>query len=251
MDTNANNMSLTKLVSYAIFKMEKRGDIMSKKKVIGLIITLIIIVLIIMFARKVYLIDKIMKNVAKNNELTNYRINSTYQDTGTAFFTNGQVVVYAKNVKDDNTIYYMDTNANHIAYTVDTKNKTYRQDSGVPYTYDNPLITDIYEEMSFKDKIVAAFTWKVKTEKIDGEKCYYIRKDINEVEPGHEYEFWLDKENYCKIKATVKEDGINGEPEKTIFYHVEINTITDTDVSFERLFPDFSTFTKIEDSQAT
>ena len=25
MDTNANNMSLTKLVSYAIFKMEKRG----------------------------------------------------------------------------------------------------------------------------------------------------------------------------------------------------------------------------------
>ena len=49
-------------------------NIMNKKIFILSIIGILVTILILLFVRKLYLIDKIMKNVAKNNEITNYRI---------------------------------------------------------------------------------------------------------------------------------------------------------------------------------
>lgn len=208
----------------------------------------IIFIVITIFARKFYLINKIMKNVGRNSEITNYRVYKVYLGLyeSSTFLTNGKVVVYGSSFTDNNgifnTIYYMNMEDNHVAYVVDTINKTYRVERGVPYQYQHQLTDEIYEKMTFKDKIVALFTWKIDSKKVDGKECYYICKDIDKVAPGDEYEFWISKENYCKVKATTKEHGLAGEPEKTIYYHVETNIVTEDDVRFERLFPEFSDY---------
>lgn len=224
----------------------------SIKKLLISILLIIIFIVIIIFLRKFYLINKVMKNVEKNFEITNYRVHKIFLglDTASAFYTNGKVIVYGKNTPGNdnisNNIYYMNKEDNHVAYIVDTVNKTYKEEQGVPYTYQHQLTDEIYEEMSLKDKLIASITWKIDSEKVNGEECYHIRKDIDKVSPGNEYEFWISKKNYCKVKTTVKEDGLQGEPEKTIYYSTEIGTVSDNDVSFERLFPEFSNYKKIE-----
>lgn len=247
-DINRNSKSQDEQIEMKHFKKCRKRILLLNFFAIAL--WTIIFIVIAIFARKFYLINKIMKNVGKNSEIKNYRINKIYLglNEGELFFTNGKVVVYGMtsrdNNSDSNAIYYMNMEDNHLAYVIDTINKTYRIERGVPYQYQHQLTDEIYEEMTFKDKIVALFTWKIDSKKVDGKECYYICKDIDEVAPGDEYEFWISKENYCKVKATTKEDGMAGEPEKTIYYHVETNIVTEYDVSFEHLFPEFSDYKK-------
>ena len=215
-------------------------------EIFAITLWLIIIAVVMLYLRKFYLINKIMKNVAKNSEITNYKISTVSADEMTTFYTNGKVMVKLVANRLYGVMYYMNKDDNHVAYIVNTKDKTYYEALGVSYDYDHLLIDEIYEEMTLKDKLVALFTWEVKTEKIDGKKCYYICKDVNKVKAGHEYKFWIDKENYCKVKAITKEDSTNGNPEKTNFYYAHINEVKDFEVKFENIFPDFSTYKKVE-----
>lgn len=218
---------------------------MSGKKVTMSIIGIILLIIIILFVRKIYLIDKIMKNLEKNNEITNYKVQSADGHYRNIFLTNGRTVAYLETDKygDNSIYYYMNNDEQHKSYTFFYDKKIYHEIPGTPYIVENQLTSEVYEEMTFKDKIVALFTWKIGSEKIEGKKCYYICKDIDKVKAGHEYEFWIDSETYCKVKATTKEDIMSGEPEETVYYYnIEINTVGEKDMPF----PDISQFEKEE-----
>ena len=217
---------------------------MNKKKIILSVIVAILIIFLIFFARKLYLINKIMKNVAKNNEITNYRISWADEDFLRTFETDGNLTTYESISKytDDRSIYCID-NANHTSYRFNLATYTYEDIYGIIHTYGNQLTKGIYEEMSFKDKLVAVFTWKVDTETVDDIKCYHICKDISKVSNGEEYEFWISKDNYLKIRATKKEDNILGNQRQTVFYNYsELNGVTRENINW----PDVSGYTKLE-----
>lgn len=215
---------------------------MNKKRVIG-IITIIIIILLVLFIRKFCIISKIIKNIEANNEITNYRIDWMDNYNMCRFITDGKIVAYSKDSRHSNdTIYwYMKNDGTHTAYKFNLDNKTYEEIKGCNYEFTNRLTYNLYTDMSLKDKILAVFTWKVNTEKIDGEKCYHVRTDVNKVEPGDEYEFWLTKENCYKIKSTTKEDVKGGYSEGNIYYNVTVNTVKEEDI----LLPDITQFKKV------
>ena len=97
--------------------------------------------------------------------------------------------------------------------------------------------------MSLIDKIVAVFTWKIHSEKLGNKECYYVCKDINKVQDGEEFEFWLDKGTYFKVKATKKEELKKQEPADTVYYFsTEVNKVTDTDL----FFPNLDEYTRIK-----
>lgn len=191
-------------------------------KILLCIVVLIILILVINFARKLYLINKIMAGVEKNNNIAEYYVVSNDYEQRKYFVTDGENTYYAHQYNQDNqgatfieTYMFKDE---HTAYTYYKRDNSFEKTMGVLTDFDNQLTYGIYEEMSFTDKVVAALTWKVGTEKINGKKYYHICKDINKIEDGQEYEFWLEKETFLKIKSTVKENFQFGEPEKTIYY---------------------------------
>lgn len=217
---------------------------MNKKKIILSVIVAILIIFLIFFARKLYLINKIINNVAKNNEITNYRISWADEDYLKTFETDGNLITYQSLAKytDDDTMYCIDK-SEHKTFLFNYSTLTYQEFPSIIHTYDNQLTTGIYEEMSFKDKLIAVFTWEINTETVDGVKCYHICKDINTVNDGEEFEFWLNKDNYLKIRATKKEDHLLGNQRQTVFYsYSELNGVTRENINW----PDVSGYTKLE-----
>lgn len=69
--------------------------------------------------RKIYLIDKIMKNLEKNNEITNYKVQSADGHYRNIFLTNGKTVAYLETDKygDNSIYYYMNNDEQHKSYT--------------------------------------------------------------------------------------------------------------------------------------
>lgn len=69
--------------------------------------------------RKIYLIDKIMKNLEKNNEITNYKVQSADGHHRNIFLTNGKTVAYLETDKygDNSIYYYMNNDEQHKSYT--------------------------------------------------------------------------------------------------------------------------------------
>lgn len=184
---------------------------MNKTKIIKrilLIMVLLISILLVLLGRKFYLINKIMENVAKNNEIASYTV--SWEDEApykSNFMTNGNIQIF-RGYSNDMVInpggftIYIDKIAGK-KYVISYYDYTYTEESlALSDSFDNLLTKDLYEEMDFLNKLEATFTWKVSTKKINGEKCYYIRKNIDNIKPNQEYEFWINIDNYCKVKAT-------------------------------------------------
>ena len=169
-----------------------------------------------------------MKNVAKNNEITNYRISWADEDFLRTFETDGNLTTYESLSKytNDRTMYCIDK-SNNKSYRFNYSTLVYEEFSSIIHTYSNQLTKGIYEDMSFKDKLIAVFTWKIDTDTVDDIKCYHICKNIDTVSSGEEYEFWINKDNYLKVRATKKEDHILGNQRQTVFYNYsELNGVT-------------------------
>lgn len=196
-----------------------------KKKILiaGMwILAMIIMIISCMLAIKWYMITEIMKNVEKNTQITTYMISSTDYAEGHTMMTNGNVTYWIRYSKITGKPIYTSYSIKdeNIEYRFNTDKSKYEVIAGGIADQENELTYDLYEPMILKDKIKALFTWKVKSEKINGEKCYYIKKNINDVADGEEYEFWIDKDNYCKIKTTVKESFSAGNPSHNRYYSV-------------------------------
>ena len=216
---------------------------MSKKKAVICIVLVVLLVIVAVFVRKICLINRIIKNVGANSKITNYKTFWEDSHYAYAFATDGKTVsnsIGGKYGDDSNVCYYRNENSSYI---INLTNKTYHEYNGEPMYSEDYLTDGIYENMSFKDKIVAVFTWKIRSEKLGDKECYYVCKDINKVQDGEEFEFWLDKGTYFKVKATKKEDLKKHEPADTVYYFsTEVNKVTDTDL----FFPNLDEYTRIK-----
>lgn len=204
---------------------------MSKKAKIALgTIEIILLLIIVFFVRKYFLLTKIMNNLADINNLDTFHV-GWRNSKGTFFLTiDGANELYqfpSTNTKDNFLLKYYKDIAKPLnpCYTISVDDNIYTLSwEGTPTHTVNPLTEYLYEDMNFKDKVVALFTWKIHSEKFDGKKCYYICKNVDKVDHIDEYEFWIDKENYCKVKATKKGNPFEGIPEETVYYRAELNS---------------------------
>lgn len=182
-----------------------------------------IMIISLMLATKWYMINEIMKNVENNLEVTKYMVRCSNFFEVNTYITDGNsqyLLIYSK-LTDKPKYEEFSVKDEHLEYRYNPQEKKYEKTLvGSVANYENKLTYELYEKMTLKDKIKALFTWKVGIEKIDGKKCYYIRKNIKEVDYGEEYEFWIDKENYYKVKTTVSEDPAAGDPSYTRYYTV-------------------------------
>lgn len=189
------------------------------------ILAIIIMIISFMLATKWYMINEIMKNVEKNLEITEYEVHcADYKEIHT-FITDGNIQyrkIYSK-TRSELSYEAISLKDEHLSYIYNLQEEKYEKHLGGVADQENLLTYDLYEKMTLKDKIKALFTWKVGSEKINGKKCYYIRKNIDDVEYGEEYEFWIDKENYFKVKTTVRENFFSGDPSYTRYYSVYSN----------------------------
>ncbi len=186
------------------------------------ILAIIIIIISFMLATKWYMINEIMKNVEKNLDVTSYMVGCSNFFEIDTYITDGNQQyqqVYSK-LTNEPRYEAFSIKDEHLSYIYNLQEKKYEKKLGGVSDHENQLTYDLYEKMILKDKIKALFTWKVRSEKIDGRKCYYIRKNIDDVGYGEEYEFWIDKENYYKVKTTVKENFAAGNPSYTRYYSV-------------------------------
>lgn len=200
-----------------------------KTKIVLRTIGIIFLIIIIFFVRKYFLLTKIMNHLAELDSLETWDVdwrNSKGFFSLTIDGTKKLAQFPATDTKDSFIVQYSKDidKPIHPCYTISVDDGIYILSwSGAPDHPVNPLTEYLYEDMTFKDKIIALFTWKIRSEKFDGKKCYYVCKDVDKVNHRDEYEFWLDKENYCKVKATTKDYPFEGVPEETIYYRANLN----------------------------
>jgi len=225
-----------------------------KTKIILGIIEIIFLIIIIFFVRKYFLLTKIMNHLAELDKLSLYEFtienSSGFRE---AWLISGDINISQVHYTDLGFIVNYsagDLKRTNDNYSISVDNRTYTKNFsrlGLGSYYGNPMTNDLYSEMSFKDKLVATLTWKIRSEKIDGQDYYYIRKNRNHTDVGHEYEFWLDKETFGKVKTTKKGDSMQNRPEEYNYYSFNFN-LPDQDFSFDNyILPHLTNFKKVNE----
>lgn len=203
----------------------------SNRKIIKIIIAIIIILFLvpcIFLVKKVSTVNKILTNMAKNNEITNIQYtmkrvqtaDKIVETTATQYMKDEKVKI--SSLADIYINYDGDT------YFVNEPSKEYlvggRELTENMFLPEGILSEGVYRNASFKEKIKLAINWKIEDDNINGEECYHLIID------GVEY--WVNKNNYFIIKQK--------DTDGTIYewYDIKVDSVTDETIAL----PDFSTY---------
>ena len=208
----------------------------NKKNIIRISIIIVFIILIsllIILGYKMYVVHKIW-DANTNVLMENYCLtisNSSNDTTSKTYYKDG--IGKVETITPDEHYYLWQNEAEKQKIIVNINEKSYVQIEDDYYT--DYSVVSLPNLLTISGNIFDQYVYFFKeglvldTEVYEGKEYYTLRNDTTKI--------WIDKETY----RTIGEDTYSNESTvPTIFYELEINCVTDEDITL----PDFSTYTQ-------